>query len=144
MSGLLKSCSVSASGLQSQAVLTWRLLWPKRSAFRYTALCITTESIMWRTTEESCWTWILSPEYDHLCPWGGSIDGSVQFPSVAPKKRLIQGLTSHLDDPGVRGEGYRDHWRGFIPLCPCCFDTLLLWNGHSLGDIALWSTGLYI
>lgn len=93
--------------------------------------CTTTERIMWHAAEESCWTWILPLEYEHLCPWRANFNGSVLFPSEAPQKRFIQSLTSHLDGPEVRGWGCRDSWRGlhssslFCFHCPCCFGTLL-------------------
>lgn len=86
---------------------------------------------MWHAVEEACWTWILPLEYEHLCPRRANFDGSVQFPSEAPKKRLIQSFSSHLDDPEVRGRGSRQSWRGLHStsvLClnhPYFFDALL-------------------
>lgn len=70
-------------------------------------------------------------EYDHLHPWRANTDSSAQFPSKAPKKRLVLSLTSHLDDPEVRGQGCSGAWRGLHSSCllcsdgPCCLHVLL-------------------
>lgn len=84
-------------------------------------LCTTTERIMWHVAEESCWTWILPVEYEHLCPQSASFDGSVHFSGEAPQKRFIQSLTSHLDGPEVRGWGCRDSYRGLRSCFLLCF-----------------------
>lgn len=78
----------------------------KKSAFHYMALGVRVQSASCDMQQQSLVVlgW-LALEFDHLCPRRGNIYGSAQFPSAAPKKRLIQSFNSHLDDPEVRGWG---------------------------------------
>lgn len=82
---------------------------PKGSALGYTALGA--DHRAHRVTDRV----LLNSEYDHLCPRRDRVDDSVQFPSEAPEKRLIQTRASpkHLDDPRRLEAGAADARRGF-------------------------------
>lgn len=133
---------------------TWKLLW---SVFCYTALGVTTAHHV------TCCRGVLlnldpSPLSMTICvPGEPTLTAVHSFPcSKAPKKRLIWSLTSHLDDPEVRGQGCGGGWRGLHSSfllcldCPCCLNVLLFlcsWScksSHNLNFSTAWVIQIYI